>query len=329
MVMVGKIMDIISVIVPVYNVENYIDECVNSLINQTYVDIEIILVDDGSTDNSGILCDNFAKIDSRIKSLHKSNGGLSDARNYGINHSSGKYIMFVDSDDVVDKNIVYELHEHLKYNLDSDLVVSQLTHFYDGKDPNYFHSLNTKLMTNEEAIEDFLYQKVIQTSACGKLYKKDILTDIRFVKDQRFEDNEFVFKILLNSNNIIFSESKLYAYRHRENSITTTKFDEKEFDIIMIGKKILEYSESLNEQIRLAAKTYQCTNCLRLYLTATDDYINDYRFVYCKNYIKDCFSEIFLRSKARKKMKICLFLWKINTPRKLLVLIRRKNSRWK
>lgn len=329
MVMVGKIMDIISVIVPVYNVENYIDECVNSLINQTYVDIEIILVDDGSTDNSGILCDNFAKIDSRIKSLHKSNGGLSDARNYGINHSSGKYIMFVDSDDVVDKNIVYELHEHLKYNLDSDLVVSQLTHFYDGKDPNYFHSLNTKLMTNEEAIEDFLYQKVIPTSACGKLYKKDILTDIRFVKDQRFEDNEFVFKILLNSNNIIFSESKLYAYRHRENSITTTKFDEKEFDIIMIGKKILEYSESLNEQIRLAAKTYQCTNCLRLYLTATDDYINDYRFVYCKNYIKDCFSEIFLRSKARKKMKICLFLWKINTPRKLLVLIRRKNSRWK
>lgn len=329
MVMVGKIMDLISVIVPVYNVENYIDECVNSLINQTYVDIEIILVDDGSTDNSGILCDNFAKIDSRIKSLHKSNGGLSDARNYGINHSSGKYIMFVDSDDVVDKNIVYELHEHLKYNLDSDLVVSQLTHFYDGKDPNYFHSLNTKLMTNEEAIEDFLYQKVIPTSACGKLYKKDILTDIRFVKDQRFEDNEFVFKILLNSNNIIFSESKLYAYRHRENSITTTKFDEKEFDIIMIGKKILEYSESLNEQIRLAAKTYQCTNCLRLYLTATDDYINDYRFVYCKNYIKDCFSEIFLRSKARKKMKICLFLWKINTPRKLLVLIRRKNSRWK
>lgn len=322
-------MDLISVIVPVYNVENYIDECVNSLINQTYVDIEIILVDDGSTDNSGILCDNFAKIDSRIKSLHKSNGGLSDARNYGINHSSGKYIMFVDSDDVVDKNIVYELHEYLKYNLDSDLVVSQLTHFYDGKDPNYFHSLNTKLMTNEEAIEDFLYQKVIPTSACGKLYKKDILTDIRFVKDQRFEDNEFVFKILLNSNNIIFSESKLYAYRHRENSITTTKFDEKEFDIIMIGKKILEYSESLNEQIRLAAKTYQCTNCLRLYLTATDDYINDYRFVYCKNYIKDCFSEIFLRSKARKKMKICLFLWKINTPRKLLVLIRRKNSRWK
>lgn len=114
-------MDLISIIVPVYNVENYIKECINSIINQSYKNIEIILVDDGSTDNSGSLCEEFSLIDSRIVTFHKENGGLSDARNYGIRHSNGEYIMFVDSDDIIDKDIVNVLYTLIQKDKSIDI----------------------------------------------------------------------------------------------------------------------------------------------------------------------------------------------------------------
>ena len=126
-------MDLVSIIVPVYNVEKYVEECVQSLLTQSYKKLEIILVDDGSLDKSGEICDNLSLKDNRIKVLHKKNGGLSDARNHGIDVATGKYVMFVDSDDIVDRDIVQDLYSYITAYQDLKLVVSELTHFFYAK----------------------------------------------------------------------------------------------------------------------------------------------------------------------------------------------------
>lgn len=231
--------DLISIIVPVYNVEIYLTECVRSILNQTYKNIEILLIDDGSSDNSGVLCENLAKQDDRIKVFHKENGGLSDARNYGIEKAVGEFIMFVDSDDLVSESIVDNLYNMIVSDKELKLAVCGLSHFTDGENVQYDLGKEITIFSREAALVDFLCQNNIPTSSCAKLYNKELLNGIRFVKGQRFEDNEFVFKVISHCGYIGYCNTKLYAYRHRINSITTSKFDEKEFDIIEIGKKLL------------------------------------------------------------------------------------------
>ena len=163
-------MDLVSIIVPVYNVEKYVEECVQSLLTQSYKKLEIILVDDGSLDKSGEICDNLSLKDNRIKVLHKKNGGLSDARNHGIDVATGKYVMFVDSDDIVDRDIVQDLYSYITAYQDLKLVVSELTHFFDENVPVVLHEKDVEIIEKNDAIKEFLYQKRIPTSAGGKLY---------------------------------------------------------------------------------------------------------------------------------------------------------------
>lgn len=307
-------MDLISIIVPVYNVENYIKECIDSIINQSYKNIEIILVDDGSTDNSGSLCEEFSFIDSRIITLHKENGGLSDARNYGIKHSNGEYIMFVDSDDVIDKDIVKVLYNLIHKDKAIDISGCGLKRFNDGHSPKFMHRDKYSILDREDSLKEFLYQKKISTSSCGKLYRRSVMENIFFIKNQRFEDNEFVFRVLLNADKVAVSESELYAYRYRQNSITTSSFDEKDFDIIDIGKMITGITNNLNENLRIAGITYQCTNCLRIYLNISDRFTSYDEYKYCLKYLYKYSNIIISKSQARIKLKIALILYKLNFP---------------
>lgn len=307
-------MDLISIIVPVYNVENYIDECIHSIINQSYENIEVILVDDGSTDNSGSLCEKFSLIDSRIVTLHKENGGLSDARNYGITHSNGEYIMFVDSDDVIDKDIVKVLYNLTQKDKEIDVSVCGLKRFNDENSPKFINRDRYYILDKEDSLKEFLYQKKISTSSCGKLYRRSVIKNIFFIKNQRFEDNEFIFKVLLNVDKVIVSESDLYAYRYRQNSITTSSFDEKDFDIIDIGKKVTGITNNLNENLRIAGITYQCTNCLRIYLNISDRFTSYDEYKYCLKYLYENSNIIISESQARLKFKIALILYKLNFP---------------
>lgn len=147
----------ISIIIPVYNVEQYLDKCLQSVINQTYQDIEIILVDDGSSDNSGILCDKWQEKDSRIKVIHKSNGGVSNARNVAIEQANGEYLMFIDSDDIVSNDLCKVLFEMLK-NDNADISICNATHIFD----NRFDFKNTgeiHCYSRDEAICQLWYQK--------------------------------------------------------------------------------------------------------------------------------------------------------------------------
>ena len=208
----GSIMEPkISIIVPVYNVEQYLERCVESLINQTHKNIEIILVDDGSKDNSGKLCDELAQRDSRIVVYHKENGGLSGARNYGIDKATSDYVGFVDSDDFVDEDM-YEilLSNLLKY--DSEISFCRLNDVYNDEITKDNTENKPYLMTSEQAIKMVLEAKVFSVTAVNKLYKKSLFDQIRFDKGKIAEDAFIMVDLLSRCEKIAARGEKVLLY---------------------------------------------------------------------------------------------------------------------
>lgn len=314
---------LVSIIIPVFNVEKYLQSAVESSVRQTYQNIEIVLVDDGSTDSSGKICDDMAAKYDNVIVFHKENGGLSDARNYGVDYSNGDYIMFLDSDDCVSENIVSVLMDGMKVKK-SDIAACELTRFKDENKISFELSGSMIELNHDEAIIDFLYQKNISTSACAKIYKREMLEKIRFIKGQRFEDNDFLFRAIRESEKVVVFFSKLYAYRYRMNSITTNGFSEKDFDIIKIGKKILEASVNMSDAIKKAALTYQCTNSYRILLTATPDYYNYETYIECKRYLEKNVLKVVFDNNSRIRIRVGLLMYYCHIPIKILRRVRRK-----
>lgn len=223
--------DLISIIVPVYNVEKYINKCLQSILNQTYSNLEIILIDDGSTDKSGEICEQYAQKDNRIAVIHKKNGGLSDARNYGIRNATGTWILFVDSDDFIRADSCELLLETAKKSC-ADIVIGSEKKFIDeNKIGDLYKHGQEYNMDSEEAIAKYFYRK-ISGYACGKLIKKEIVQMFPFPKGKTFEDTFVVYRYLDNANIIISLKDELYFYRQRKGSIVNSKFSERQLTII-------------------------------------------------------------------------------------------------
>lgn len=232
--------DLITVVVPVYKVEEYIERCVNSIINQTYKNLEIILVDDGSPDRCGEICDNYAKKDKRIIVIHKENGGLSDARNAGIDIAKGKYITFIDSDDYITDDYVEFLYNLI---LKNNVKVSICSHtvLYDTglkieKETEEFSVLDAKT-----AIRRILYDDGIDISAWAKLYETTLFKNIKYPKGKLFEDSAVTCKILSECEKIAIGSKSKYFYMIRSNSITNEKFNVKKMDLITSTKEMGKY----------------------------------------------------------------------------------------
>ena len=225
--------DLITIIVPIYNVEKYINKCIDSILSQTYSNIEIILVDDGSPDNCGIICDQYASMDNRIKIIHKLNGGLSDARNVGLDIATGKYVTFIDSDDYIESTYVECLYNLLKkYNADMSICEFNII-TEDGKVIN--RPLNNKtdlLLEQKKAIEILLKQKPYSNSVSGKLFKTSDFNDIRFPVGKLYEDVLTTYKLFLKCNVIVFGAFPLYYYVQYFGSISRNVFSEKQLDSI-------------------------------------------------------------------------------------------------
>ena len=222
---------LVSVIVPVYNVESYLKECVDSLINQTYKNIEILLIDDGSTDTSGVICDQYIKIDTRVQVKHKKNGGLSDARNTGIDMASGDYIMFVDSDDYVADNYV-EIMLNAMVSQQVDIVICG--YFLTDECGNVVLKDCNKtkaVFSTEEALRLLLQDKVIKNYAWNKIYKKCYFDKERFPVGRLFEDIFTTYKIFMKCNTIALIPNELYYYRSREGSIMQEINMKREIDL--------------------------------------------------------------------------------------------------
>ncbi len=209
---------LISIVVPIYKVEKYLEHCVKSILNQTITDIEVILVDDGSPDNCGAICDELAKTDSRIKVIHKPNGGLSDARNAGIDIAEGKYIGLVDSDDYIAPTMYEKLLKAIEENK-ADASMCYACNIYDD-DMEYRPCKTGDVDVFEgDAILDALFDKKLNNFAWNKLYKRELFDNIRYPFDKIYEDLFTTYKIFGNCKKVALDTSQMYYYRIRRDSI--------------------------------------------------------------------------------------------------------------
>ena len=240
---------LVSVIIPVYNVENYLHECLNSVLVQTFFDIEIILVDDGSTDRTGEICDEYAFRDARISVVHKDNSGVASSRNVGVNIAKGEYILFVDGDDVVDDHIVEILYDNLK-KYDADISICGLSSFkgsYSGKKSG---ENNIIVMNNVEAVESMLYQRYFDTGPVAKLIKSSIVKNNSFPDGKVFEDLYTVYKFLNEADKVVFTPEVLYYYRQNEVSMMHKDFDYNILDELSAIDEIEVFINETHPEIR-------------------------------------------------------------------------------
>ena len=222
----------VSVIVPVYNVEKYLPRCVKSIIDQRVKNIEILLINDGSTDSSGEICDKFAELDNRIKVIHKKNGGLSDARNAGLDIAKGKFIGFIDSDDYVHPEMYKILLEGITNN-DCDIAECGFEEvFSEGAEiNNYIDSIGSgKIYFRKQAILSSIMDHHCRTYVWNKLYKRELWEKIRFPYGKIYEDVFTTHKVINEATKLIKFEQVLYYYFQREGSIVNSKFSTKKLD---------------------------------------------------------------------------------------------------
>lgn len=231
----------ISIIIPIYNVKEYLKKSIQSVINQTYKNIQIILVDDGSTDGSSDICDLFAKIDSRIEVYHKTNSGVADARNYGIEKASGDYIIFLDSDDWIDTDFCNILVDAAIKN-DADLVVCNHKDIgVNFEAPANLIQEKRVVENREEFIIDYIENAFYVYVVWGKLYRRDIIRNIQFKKMKIGEDTCFMLDVFGKVNKSVFLPYVGYNYLCREGAITKIqKFGDKDIDRIRIAAYFME-----------------------------------------------------------------------------------------
>lgn len=222
--------DLISIIIPVYNVEKYIRKCLESVCNQIYRDIEIILVDDGSTDLSGVICDEYANRDKRIRVIHKSNGGLADARNEGLKIATGEYVGFVDSDDWIEPDMYSTLYELCKKN-DLDLIAARFIEEKDGKKSDTQYSGEFCIMSGVEMLENNISEKpryIVTNSVWDRLYRRTLLEDLAFPVGKCYEDICYSTEIFLRAQRCGYLDRGIYHYVIRNDSIMGKGIKNKE-----------------------------------------------------------------------------------------------------
>lgn len=255
--------ELISVIVPVYNAEKYLQKCLDSILEQTYQNLEIIIINDGSTDNSGQICQEYEKQDDRIIYIEKENSGVSDTRNAGMNRMTGTYITFVDSDDWLEPNYVKFLYEKLIEH-QADIVVGNYTSFNESNSVFYFHTsadYYEKVYDNKSIIPCLYDAKELLKSALivpwGKIYKKEIIANFRFPIDRIGEDALFNLKALLDSKKVVYVNKSAYIYRVREGSLSNTWSDKWIRDAIYIIEERLSLLASLGYPLSEHRRVYK------------------------------------------------------------------------
>ncbi|MCR2823822.1 glycosyltransferase family 2 protein [Lederbergia panacisoli] len=314
--------DKISVIVPVYNVEEYLPKCIESIINQTYTNLEIILVNDGSTDKCGEICNHYELVDKRIQVIHKKNGGLSDARNEGLNAATGKYINFIDSDDYIHKEY-YEALINLMVENNADITQCQFIKVYERNETKYNNDTNNDdinkdaiVLNNIEALNNLYNNNYVPTVvAWNKLYKKELFADIRFPKGKIHEDEFTMYKLLFSSKKVAITPKGLYYYLQRGNSIMGENFNPKRLNILEAYSNQIEfYSKKKLFDLKLKAVLKQESNLRNLMRKTLNSNLDNKRelFDYLINYYKRDFYYSIKGCRLKGKRRILLYLFKYN-----------------
>ncbi len=243
--------DLISVVVPVFNVEKYLDHCILSVLNQTYKNLEIILVNDGSTDTCSVMCDQYAIYDSRIKVVHKFNEGLSSARNVGLEIATGKYVTFVDSDDSVTEDYIEVLYDALK-KTNSQITIGD---FLNVKSEEFVIKRDTilnesfQIFSPREAVQK-MYNNPLNihfVTVWGNLYQIDLFKSLRFPFGKIHEDEFLSYKLFFSANRIVYTPNKIYNYFTRQGSVTTSPFSLNRLDVLQALEERIIFLKNLSE----------------------------------------------------------------------------------
>ena len=302
---------IISIIVPVYNVEKYLKRCIDSILNQTFKDFELILVNDGSTDGCKEICNQYEKLDNRIKVIHKENGGLSSARNAGLDIAKGKYIGFVDSDDYINVNMYQNLLDKLIKNK-SDLVICKLVRVKD----NYKETINKskiveKNYDNLQALQELYNINSIDfIVAWNKLYKSELLKDIRYPVGKKYEDEFVIHKILNKCKKVTFINKELYYYYQRDDSIMGRRKVKFSPDILEAYEQMDQYFADAGEGdiVQLVKYRYMCLlkkYAVQMGKAGEQSLADKLRDTYKTEYK----SSIRLVKKTKRKIRLWVYRW--------------------
>lgn len=298
----------VSVIIPVYNVEKYLNRCLDSVIQQSYRNIEIILIDDGSTDNSGHICDEYSKIDSRICVFHKSNGGLSEARNLGLDHVHGDFITFIDSDDFVSKWYIEYLITLIKKH-NADMAVCQYRESADDSYEFLLRPEDKELICNrKQAFEHYCYQKKIAQNAWGKMYAREIYRETRFTKGILYEDEDIFYKILDKCQKVIIGSQIHYFYYKSADGIIRSKFVKEKYQYVVASIELVKYIESTYPDLYTAALSKLLWSCIHIWVQIPNK--KDYPEIYSdiEKIIRKYRKRVLLNPRVRLKNKLLLLL---------------------
>lgn len=312
----------ISVIVPVYKVEPYIHKCVDSILAQTFSDYELILVDDGSPDTCGNICDEYAKKDARIRVIHKENGGLSDARNAGMKIASGEYVIFIDSDDYIDADMLSYLYENLR-KADADMATCGIYEVYADRiekqeeEPEF-------VCSGEEAFRCILRGHTIRGEIWNKLIKRSCISDLEFPKGKLYEDIFYTVDMMQRIKKVAVGTKPKYYYLHRSDSITGKAYRPKLFDIID------GYTKNYQVVKQAFPKLEEEAECLWIWsrfivldkMLLEEDYRSIDRFEELVTFIKQHFRRIMKNPYFQRNRKISAIVLLISIPlyRKLVFI---------
>ena len=259
--------ELISVIVPVFKVEKYLDRCVQSIVDQTYRNLEIILVDDGSPDNCPAMCDAWAKKDNRIKVIHKKNGGLSDARNAGMAIATGELMGFIDSDDYISPEMYQLLYEHMKAD-GSDIAACGVQMVWeDDTPPQIMTKMGQYTLDNKQALQSIVEESCLKHPVWNRLYRKSCVLDIYFPVNRIHEDAFWSYQVIARAKKESVIDSICYFYCQRTGSIMADRYSEKRIDLLDAYWNELEYVSQYSDIYRTAVTlfgfrllyAYQCT----------------------------------------------------------------------
>jgi len=319
---------LISIIVPCYNVEAYLPKCVNSILEQTYKKIEIILVDDGSTDNSGKICDEYAQRDSRIVVIHKTNGGQGEARNIAIECAKGEWISFADGDDLLSPDYIEVLYDLVHRNNCMVGIASYRT-FLEGDSPSSHQPFYKKelVLDKMKGVEALFYQKLFDTAPWGKIFHKKLFsTDVRFPVGFVYEDLATIYLLILKADKIAFCNRKIYNYLLRSNSTEGQSFNIKKLNSAI---RVFEMIESHANELKIVEKSVRCrllSFCFHILLEMPPSYPDKRKYI-LMDYIKANRWKVLIDHKARKKARLAAALsyFGLGLQRKILGIIKERN----
>ena len=303
--------ELISAIVPIYNVRPYLEKCFDSIARQSYQNLEIILVDDGSTDGSGELCEDLSKRDGRVRVIHKKNGGLGSARNAGIDAARGAILSFVDSDDWIEPGM-YETLSGIMCRENAQIIACGIKRVSETGEVSYYQD-NLKersVYTREEALLELPKNERLSNSMCNKLFRRETIQGLHINEQIYYEDNPFTPQCIARAERIAYTAEPFYCYFERTGSISRKKFSEREFDRVTADRMRLEFYHEHFPQCEYAAAIAYIGSGLKVYYQSRRCQEARKRRVQLKEELKRTiryYPDLPFTKKQRAKAKLFLF----------------------